>query len=593
MASSHRSRHRIVVLFVAATVFVVFSGGCRAAAVLVVKEEQPEPEPCRSAAECHPDTHYCGHGKCTPKGKCHRDTDCHNPANHPYKDKRCRGYKFCNHQQDCDRHCGTLCPPSSGGAGAKHEGTVEVECTSTGCATQLTCLNSVSCTPDRCHPDCPGLYFDPMGTVIEECSSVTMTAVPPSSSSAAYSNSSSNNSSSTSTSSIHERNTNTNKNKKKNRSQGCTKKISNKIRNRVGTTWYQNQTYGGELLPVRYGLPKTYFKKKRKPKHRVKAVPLVLFFHGYGGTPEQYREPLDYFTFPPKKQKQRDGMMTVALTGMGGSTGTFSTSWKGVGSTSSSADQPTCNSNNVYCTANTDTDYYYEYGFDSDNPQCNCYEDCNSSCDDKCWWTTCKDSVQQTKKMLKHILQNYCIDTTQIWAIGSSNGGMFVHELAQDARIARYFAGIIPMAGLPHFGFNAGPASSSSSLSSAMEQISYLGLWGADDTVVPPVKTIDRSGDGLQVPCRSVEEQGWYYTTAECVTEYWGQQLQCNPQPVPLAPTFHANALRCWSYTNCATDRRSNVEITGCITNDDHYTSFDYAFQFMVDYIKQHPKLTL
>lgn len=126
-----------------------------------------------------------------------------------------------------------------------------------------------------------------MGTVIEECSSVTMTAVPPSSSSsAANSNSSSNNSSSTRTSSIHERNTNTNKNKKKNhRSQGCPKKISNKIRNRVGTTWYQNQKYGGELLPVRYGLPKTYFHKKRKQKHRVKAVPLVLFFHGYGGTP--------------------------------------------------------------------------------------------------------------------------------------------------------------------------------------------------------------------------------------------------------------------------------------------------------------------
>merc|ERR1711865_1182983 len=80
-------------------------------------------------------------------------------------DKKCRGYKFCNEFKECDRMCGEPCP---GGTGAE-----ETECTVTGCDTKILCPNSVSCTPDYCQ-DCKGMYFDPLGMVIDGCG-VTIT----------------------------------------------------------------------------------------------------------------------------------------------------------------------------------------------------------------------------------------------------------------------------------------------------------------------------------------------------------------------------------------------------------------------------------
>merc|ERR1712028_164336 len=43
----------------------------------------------------------------------------------------------------------------------------------TGCDTKILCPNSVSCTPDYCQ-DCKGMYFDPLGMVIDGCG-VTIT----------------------------------------------------------------------------------------------------------------------------------------------------------------------------------------------------------------------------------------------------------------------------------------------------------------------------------------------------------------------------------------------------------------------------------
>lgn len=86
-------------------------------------------------------------------------------------------------------------------------------------------------------------------------------------------------------------------------------------------------------------------------------------------------------------------------------------SWNGAGSTKSpGSDGPTCNK----------TPYG---GVDV------CYKDCGS-CSDECWWTTCKDSVEQTMDVLNYVLENFCIDTEMIWATGCSNGGIFLYELA-------------------------------------------------------------------------------------------------------------------------------------------------------------------
>jgi len=123
------------------------------------------PQGCESDTDCELDKEYCGQGTCISKGMCIVDEDCMNTANAPYADKKCRGYKFCNEFKECDRMCGEPCP---GGTGAE-----ETECTVTGCDTKILCPNSVSCTPDYCQ-DCKGMYFDPLGMVIDGCG-VTIT----------------------------------------------------------------------------------------------------------------------------------------------------------------------------------------------------------------------------------------------------------------------------------------------------------------------------------------------------------------------------------------------------------------------------------
>lgn len=58
-----------------------------------------------------------------------------------------------------------------------------------------------------------------------------------------------------------------------------------------------------------------------------------------------------------------------------------------------------------------------------------------------------------------------------IWATGCSNGGMFLYELAHNSRTSNILAGIAPMVGLPHNGFNFGPSS----------PMSFIGMWGLRD----------------------------------------------------------------------------------------------------------------
>jgi len=78
-----------------------------------------------------------------------------------------------------------------------------------------------------------------------------------------------------------------------------------------------------------------------------------------------------------------------------------------------------------------------------------------------------------------------------IWATGCSNGGMFMFELANNPRTAHYLAGIAPMVGLPHNGFNFGPAS----------PMSMVGMWGLNDKTVPPIANL--ADDGSFDPLRS------------------------------------------------------------------------------------------
>lgn len=146
-----------------------------------------------------------------------------------------------------------------------------------------------------------------------------------------------------------------------------------------------------------------------------------------------------------------------------------------------------------------------------------------------------------------------------VWAVGCSNGGMFTYELARDERTHGLLAGVAPMVGLPHNGFNFGPAS----------PMSFIGMWGLEDHTVPPKAS--PADDGSFDPLRSSQQQGWFYSTADYVTQTWSEMLKCDEKvAVDLQDEMFDE---CWEYK----DGTGGSEVLGCYFKYlDH--GCDYSF---------------
>lgn len=87
--------------------------------------------------------------------------------------------------------------------------------------------------------------------------------------------------------------------------------------------------------------------------------------------------------------------------------------------------------------------------------------------------------------------------------MGCSNGGMFTYEIAKDERSAPRFKGIVPIVGLPHYGFSTGPT---------VEGTTIFAMMGNNDTTVPPVNLNDTDSD-LTIDTANWPG-GWYYTVS-------------------------------------------------------------------------------
>lgn len=254
---------------------------------------------------------------------------------------------------------------------------------------------------------------------------------------------------------------------------------------------------------------------------------LLLSFHGWGGSSTSCGSACStHFT--------DHGIITVSLSGYGGS-------WNGVGTTASPGQD------GATCTPNA-TDY--------------CYDDCGS-CADNCWWTTCKDSVDQTLQVLNKVESELCINPAQIWAMGCSNGAMFMFELAADPRIASRLAGVFPVVGQPHNGFNVPPA---------VGGINLMGFYGLQDTTIPPLSNTDD-------PTKSFDtaSPGWYFNTARNVTSLWAQYGGCDGWEFTsnwsIAQYADSDGLSCVRATDC---NDANLEIIECLFDGGHTCYKDY-----------------
>mmetsp|Transcript_24482 Transcript_24482/g.48810 ORF Transcript_24482/g.48810 Transcript_24482/m.48810 type:complete len:622 (+) Transcript_24482:134-1999(+) len=336
--------------------------------------------------------------------------------------------------------------------------------------------------------------------------------------------------------------------------------------------WSEKVSFGGSEYTHRYSLPGIYSHDDEDPA----PVPLLLFFHGWGGDSSDCSSTC--------REASDRGYATVSLTGIGSEYGELN-SWNGFGSTQSSTNSAPAlemNAPEVICGAPEENDRTcnvdaYEVG---------CYEDCSERCADGCWWTTCKDSVQQTVVVLESFLNTYCIDLHRIYASGCSNGAMFVYELAHDSRTAKYLAGIAPQVGLPHYGYNKGP-------NKDYLPIHHIGFWGLDDATVPPIQGRS-SGTGCEVECRTSESQGWFFTSSACVTAKWGDVLGLNHHSETKVMAhedydipFYDELEECWSYTG---SNEGGAIVIGCYFNGGHDCNLDYMNAIIINFFDENTK---
>lgn len=308
-------------------------------------------------------------------------------------------------------------------------------------------------------------------------------------------------------------------------------------------TNFQRQLPNTQKRTHRLYLPNNYDDATNSPP------PLILHFHGWGGNQNSCGGACSDMAL-------QKGFVVVTMTGYGPNN---YNSWKIGGS----AD--TLNPLGPTCAPNT-------------NGYCNQYKQsgCNCNLANNCWWTTCYDSVEQVLSVLDEMEQTICYDMEQVWAVGCSNGGMFTFELARDERSATRLKGIIPIVGLPHWGFSDGPF---------VEGIQMMGMWGNNDKVVPPISNTDEPDKTMDT-----SSPGWYYTSSNKVMKDWTEGKGCVGTGQDAIDTdddwgigSFGNQLSC---TQGCTEKANSDRVVGCIFNGGHVCNgnfiWDPVFNFML-----------
>ena len=301
----------------------------------------------------------------------------------------------------------------------------------------------------------------------------------------------------------------------------------------------------------RVRLPEGYDPGKRHP--------LAVVFHGWGGGQGEFLNDVVV-----RAESDQRGYVLVAPLGLGEEeAGKQPASWSFSGSTTgldgdglnAAVDGDTV----AICNDDETNDYTYP--------------SCDGVAANGCSWTQCTaDDVAFAADLVAEVSANLCIDAQRVYAVGGSNGGMYVWDLGRDSRTAEIFTAVAAIIGLPHRGFLDPPV-----LEGGMPAISVT---GTRDRTVPPgeweQQTFTTTSDG----------DVYHYTGASAITRVWAEAQGCDTS-VPAAPVDVGvpNAeCRGWSY--CQTESQW-PPVLDCRADMGHTYRLNWSWPLILDFFEQ------
>lgn len=286
---------------------------------------------------------------------------------------------------------------------------------------------------------------------------------------------------------------------------------------------------------------------------------LILAFHGWGGDENEF---LSNSTVAGEASAR--GYVVVAPRGLGSGAPDFSyNSWTFRGSATG------LDGDGLNPTVSGDTDAICDNVLTPDYA----YPSCANTAANTCSWTHCQtDDVAFVLALVDHLKANLCIDSTNIFATGGSNGGMFVWELGQNSRTATTFRAIAPLVGLPHRAYLSGKGTSGA--------LPALLITGTLDKTVPPGAWNDAS-----FTTTSNGSDRYYYTGATAITKVWATAHGCSTTGTAVAFNDGYTKTDCRTY--CSSDS-GWPRVLDCRLRMGHTYSFGATWPLILDFFDRH-----
>lgn len=286
-------------------------------------------------------------------------------------------------------------------------------------------------------------------------------------------------------------------------------------------------------------------------------TPLVLAFHGWGGSEREYLNS-DLVT----SEADQRGYLLVVPRGLGaGAPDQSLSSWSFRGSTTGldgdGLRADVAGDSEATCDDALTTDYRYD--------------SCVGVAANGCSWTQCQDDdVDFVLDLLDALGDQLCLDGRRVFATGGSNGGMFTWELAQNERSAPRIRAIAPLIGLPHRGYLDGKGRA--------DDLPALLITGTEDRTVPPGEWDDPSFT------TSSDGDRYYYTGATAITQVFAGAHGCDASGAAAPFDEGIDDVDCRTY--CAADP-GWPRVLDCRRAMGHTYQFSWAWPLILDFFDQ------